>query len=377
MGVAIFSEANLLLVPSSNFDLRYSAGQLHLMDLVAIQEKIGDAASPSSIAVSDVMLDHMPISSFASDPVILSPTDAILGWVHRRSRGIYGAQIADDSLTCLNQGDEGCGPITEVELMAENPARPFSNGAYLWVPHLADDQLTIFQAQDDVKEWAHLTTIELDPLLATVRLGTYTQSTLNRPRLWLTGQQIQTNQVEAVLVWGLAPQDGQLEFEAEGTLNLTQLTGSSSINDLAWFDDGQSLAVALRNPDGLALLSSTQRETNTPALQLKALEGSCNDPTRLLAFVIDDENYLALTCLNDDVFRIYRGDDLTLVAVQKNDGQGPRNLSWDATNNQLWVSYFKSHSLAVYQLKHGETGAFEMALVAQVGAPLSADEETE
>ena len=118
MGVAIFPETHQILVPSSNFDLRYSAGQLHLLDLAAITERTGESSSPINIPVSDIMLDHMAISSFASDPVILSETEAVLGWVHRRSRGIYGAQIANESLACLKPSEDGCAPMTQLELMA-------------------------------------------------------------------------------------------------------------------------------------------------------------------------------------------------------------------------------------------------------------------
>jgi hypothetical protein len=87
----------------------------------------------------------------------------------------------------------------------------------------------------------------------------------------------------------------------------------------------------------------------------------------LLPFVIDEQDYLALTCMDEDTLRIYRGDDLTLVAVRKGDGVGPRNITWDAVHQQLWVSYFKSHVLAVYH-PHHDNDSFELAFTAQVGA---------
>ena len=60
------------------------------------------------------------------------------------------------------------------------------------------------------------------------------------------------------------PEGEDAAFEMEGTLNVTELTGSTSVNDLAWFPNETTLAVALRNPDGLALLRSHKKTESSP-----------------------------------------------------------------------------------------------------------------
>ena len=368
MGTVLLPESDLILVPSSNFDLRYASGNLHLLDQEAFDALLEAGDGPVTAAVPDVALGNLTIRSFASDPVLLPGETPLLGWLHRRDTGLFGAQVSDTQLACLNPEENGCGPMSDSELMPENPARPFTTGNRLWVPHLASAEASVFAKSGDDEAWAHERTLSLSPWLLTARVGATTRSISENQRLWFAGALPETAQVQAGLLWGLMPEGEDAAFEVEGTLNVTELTGSTSVNDLAWFPNETTLAVALRNPDGLALFEVAQKDRVKPSVALTHLEGSCDDPTRLLPLVVDTKTYLALSCMDENTVRIHRGDDLTLVANRIEDGEGPRNLSWDATRQRLWVTYFKSHFLAAYELSHVD-GSLSIELVGTIGSP--------
>ena len=52
MGAVLLPETGQLLVPSSNFDLRYGSGNLHLLDLEQIENQIAKTSSPPTLAIA-------------------------------------------------------------------------------------------------------------------------------------------------------------------------------------------------------------------------------------------------------------------------------------------------------------------------------------
>ena len=355
MGASLLLESDFMVVTSSNFDLRYLSGQIHLVDLASANAAL--AENSPAIPLSDVSLATLPITSFGSAPVFLSTEDKTIGWVHRDQTGLFSAQITSEStLSCLGDFENVCGASENLDTMAAHPARPFSDGNSLWIPHLSEGTLSVFQKGTDDSMWAFKTSLDFTQILSNIRMGTYSASTSSQKRLWLAGQFYNPNTLttESTLVWFLNPETS-LELNVENTFNITKATGSTTINDLAFSSDETRLFLALQNPDGIAVMDVEQQSYQTPLLQVQDLVGSCDDPTRITTFDVENTAYIALTCFDEDALWIYRESDMKLVTVREDDGKGPRDILWDPNNQTLWVSYFKSHFMGAYQFEAVDT----------------------
>jgi len=355
MGARLLPESDFMVVTSSNFDLRYLSGQIHLVDLASANAAL--ANNSPAIPLSDVSLATLPITSFGSAPVLLSTEDKTIGWVHRDQTGLFSAEITSEStLSCLGNFETVCGASENLETMAAHPARPFSDGFSLWIPHLSEGTLSVFHKGKEDERWIFKTSLDFTETLSNIRMGTYSESTSSQKRLWLAGQFYNpgTLNTESTLIWFLNPETSS-ELNIEKTFNITEATGSTTINDLAFSSDESRLFLALQNPDGIAVMNVEQQSYQTPLLQLQDLVGSCDDPTRMATFEFDSTAYIALSCFDEDTLWIYRQSDMKLVTVREDDGKGPRDLLWDPNNQTLWVSYFKSHFMGAYQFEAVDT----------------------
>ena len=354
MGASLLAESDWMVVSSSNFDLRYNSGQIHLIDLNSANAALADD-SPN-IPLSEVSLAHLQITSFGSAPVFLSAEDKLMGWVHRDQTGLFAARVKDDSsIDCLGNFVEVCGAMQEADTMASDPARPFSDGTHLWVPHLSEGVLTVFAPEED-SQWTLKAHLDLSDTLSNVRAGTYSESTSGAKRVWLSGLFYNGNtmRTESTLVWFLNPVSGS-DVEIEGSINITAATGSTTINALSLSADESQLFLALRNPDGIASFEVAQNSYQTPQLRMRELTGSCDDPTRITPFDFEGVNYLAVSCFDEDALWIYRASDMQLVSLREDDGRGPKDVLWDENHQTLWVTYFKSHFLGAYQFQSNST----------------------
>ena len=191
---------------------------LRLWELAPLDQEAFDALleagdGPVTAAVPDVALEQLTIRSFASDPVLLPDETPLLGWLHRRDTGLFGAQVSDTQLACLNPEENGCGHMSDSELMPENPARPFTTGNRLWVPHLASAEASVFAKSGDDEAWAHERTVLT--VAAHRSVGATTASSLSR--LWFAGA-LPGAQVQAGLPLGPHARRGRRGVEMEGTL---------------------------------------------------------------------------------------------------------------------------------------------------------------
>jgi hypothetical protein len=369
VGATLLNEDSFMAVTSSNFDLRYTSGQLHVIDLLKVNEALTD--SGPWIPLSDVSLATMNITSFGSRPVILSDEDKVMGWVHRDQTGAFGAQITETSqnatLQCLGEINETCDAMEPLDTMSAHPARPFADERHMWVPHLSESKLTRFAKGSTPTQWKHETTLDLSDSLSSIRMGAMSQDVNGEKRLWLAGQYMNDTSLssEAKLIWFLNPVE-DTTLSIQGKHNITQATGSTTINDLAWAQNESMMALALQNPDGIAVFNVTQNTYQTPQITLKHLKGSCDDPTRIVSMKIADMTYFAVSCFDDNAIWLYRASDMAVVATRNDDGKGPRDLVWDNTHQTLWVTYFKSHFMGAYKLSDTTT-SLDMNLVGRLG----------
>lgn len=369
VGATMLGADSLMAVTSTNFDLRYTSGQLHVIDLLSANDALGN--SSPWIPLTDVSLATMNITSFGSNPVVLSQEEQVIGWVHRDQTGAFGAQLTNTSqnptLRCLGDIEDTCAAMEPLDTMGAHPARPFSNGQHMWVPHLSQSKLTRFHQGTTTTQWNYESTLDLSDVLTSIRMGTISHHVDGDSRLWLAGQYMNNNSMssEARLVWFLNPaEDAPLNIQ--GRYDVTQETGSTTLNDLAWAENDGLLALALQNPDGIAVLSVAQDTYQNPEVSLKHLKGSCDDPTRVISINFNETTYFAVSCFDENTIWLYRASDMAVVATRSNDGEGPRDLLWDPTNQKLWVTYFKSHFIGAYDFSNAST-SLDLSLVGRLG----------
>jgi hypothetical protein len=374
-GLALHPSANLLAVVSSNFDLQHRSGALLLADLDQVASDLQTSNDGSAISLMPYV-DAAFIPSFGNRPVWSADGARLVLPVRDDNRLIeVGLNLTTTKprLSCGDRFDDEvptCDSAPYAVTLAGSD--PYSVVLYEDTPDrisgvvglVSSPDLYFFTVRPGLDGFDR---IRMAPLpLAGDALGVRglaVRSIGNSRTVFATVDRLGATTTRALssVVWfdptRANPVLGDTSAVVVRSLDLFNLTGSSSARDLAVTPDGDAVLVLLRLPDGLLRLDITPVGA-TVSLQLGGLASTCREPSslavaRLTGTRTGEVDRAIVTCFAADA--VVGHDPLSLheTDAARYFGDGPFDVVIDARPDRgpkAYVSYFLDDSIGVFDL---------------------------
>ncbi|MDP2340698.1 MAG: hypothetical protein Q8O67_07060 [Deltaproteobacteria bacterium] len=370
-GLALHTANNHLIVVSSDFDLSFDTGGVHVVDLEAARPNL---TGPDAVVV-DAFVSSVSLPPFGDRPIF----DAAGEHLFLTTRGENQLNEIDfdgGELSC--GGTALCGQAPFVAQLANND--PFDvvlfdgPGVRGIVTHLSSNEAELFTFDPEATGATRLR-IEAESVLFG-ELTSGVRSAVLRP----ADHDADTAQLFVALEQRL---DGTLTgvelgvFDVPGvnrgsdavvnSVDVTGNTGSLSARAIAVVPDpggGVAVVVALRAPDALARFRFNDADRT---FSLTVLSETCKEPTN---FAFDDGGVdgvprLFLTCQAGEVVQAIDPVTLDVRDSVRFFGRGPYDIVVDSVNQEAFVSFFLDNSIGVLSLADGK-----LAAKGRIGEPL-------
>jgi hypothetical protein len=377
-GVTLHPDGRHIAVVSSNFDLGFSRGALFMVDLDLVDERLGVPGRVVNL-VDDVFNQVVVIPPFGNEPVFARGGDFLL-------LSARGENILLEIPLSLDEGrvDFGCRFSEELGAplcgLAPSSLQVPGNDPFLVVVIAESEQRVIglittlsspqifyfrlnFERTDDQRLTLDNRSFSLDEEGYTLEgIPRGVRGLALRPRVG----EIPSHAFVAVertapgrlgraidLVWFDA-QEGRRQ--GLRSLDLTALTGSIEVRDVAISPGGDAVFVLLRNPDALVRVELENDEGGVSA-RLGGITSTCFQPVdlataRLSPAGADAFERVYVGCFDNDTVLAYETRTLFETETLRNMGRGPYSLSVDPGHEppRLYVSFFLDDTVGVVDL---------------------------
>lgn len=274
---------DLLLVTSSNFDLRFQSGRLSAFSIAAIDEAIqaagapegcptGDACRPVELISLPEPVDTVKIGDFSGEVAVARVGTGLRAFVPVRSESaIVAVDIgADGTLTCARGGGEDC-VGDGVSFAVEDPFQVLVLGDRVYVGHVqrtgSRTNGVIGAAAASGALWTRsgagrLATIQLGETAVGGLAGTCTEPTCTEGgTVYATGR---TTAAEPPVLYAFDFVGPTLISSSVSTLDLTSQADGRDLRGIAVSASGEQGWVVWRAPDTLASIDLTRIPARTP-----------------------------------------------------------------------------------------------------------------
>jgi hypothetical protein len=374
-GIALHPTENMLAVVSSNFDLRHASGALLLADLDQVTSDLANGNDDGTAISLMPYVDAAFIPSFGNRPVWSTDGARLVLPVRDDNRLIevnLDLATTKPRLTCGDRFDDET-PTCDASPYAVTLAGsdPYSVVLYEETPDrisgvvglVSSPDLYFFTIRPSLDGFDR---IRMAPLsLAGDALGVRglaVRSVGNMRTVFATVDRLGTSTrgLSSVVFFDPTranPVSGDTSAVVVRSIDLFDLTGSSSARDLAVTPDGDGLLVLLRLPDGLLRLDITPTGS-TVALELGGLGPTCREPSaiaiaRLTGTRFGDVDRAIVTCFGSDAVVGHDPLHLHETDAARFFGDGPFDVVIDARPDRgpaAYVSYFLDDSIGVFSL---------------------------
>jgi len=359
IGAAVINDGKRLMVVNSNFDLRYNAGTITVVDLDKVAATQGNIDDESTVIEKDNVLE---LGAYASD-LRLTPDGKHALIPVRGESAVSVIDINDDGRIHCNEGaDFKCDDDHRIKSNDnfDLPIEPYAVTAadYHYVPDDSTRKVTMGFI-------THLAGGEvslacLDPRMPPELVGVIkdlpesASGVAIQPR---TGLAFVTNRTEPRLsILRIMYEDSTYPcnspyFYELGSLNLTGLASGIDSRGIAFSPDGNTAFVVNRAPDALVLIDTSIDENGAPRNKVMSVMEMDSEPSLVVPHSEKDatgRDHLFVYVVCFAVNRIYIIDpeirETVAIILTR---EGPHQLVFDPVRPRAYVIHFVENTIGV------------------------------
>jgi len=362
VGIAVTNNGDYLMVVNSNFDLRYNAGTILMVDLEKVAATDGNIDDEADVLVKDSVLE---LGAYASDLKLTPDMSRALIPVRGESAVLVVDISENGEIHCGEEEDLRCDgehriksteefdlPIepyivtaAEFTYLPENTTQTVTMG---FITHLAGGEVSLacldtrtppslIDVLDDLPE--AVSGVAVQPGTNIVFVTSRREPKVSRLRVVYGDAQFPCN---------------RLYFYKLGSIPVAGLSSGIDSRDIAFSPDGDYAFVANRSPDSLVIINTSDSEPKNqvvsvvemgsePSLVVPHVQTEADGSERLLVYVV---------CYNAN--RIYvvdpeRREKESLIIT----GEGPHALVFDPVRPRAYVTHFVENTIGVIDTHTG------------------------